>query len=157
MSKRDKRDNGKPPPQQPQMDEVAARELAHMAAMTAQVLRGFAPHLTDEQALMLSQQAIIEGNALAPVLEHAVPGTEEFEKHPRWGIRVTRVVDNMTGVIVAPKQITAETPMDQVMHSVNVIALATSVVGRALLRAWGYKLDFFQTGPEQPTILQPGD
>jgi len=131
-----------------------------MAQLTAQVLLGFAPHLSGEEAVMLAEQAILEGAQLAPVLDDAAPGSEGLRANPRWGFKIVRVSDGAEGVVVAPKQLTPESSLAEVAHCVNTIALATSIVARATLRAWGYRLDFFQTAsdPAAPKkILLPGD
>lgn len=131
-----------------------------MAALTAQVVAGFAPHLTPEQAVALAEQAILEGAALAPVLDDAAPGSEGLAKNPYWGYRVTRVADGTQGTVFAPKQLSGASTPEEVVHCVNTAALATSIVGRAVLRAWGYQLEFFQSkapAPKPGTVLLPGD
>ena len=153
---------GAPPPSPAQAQEMAQAhaELRAMAAITAKVVRGFAPHITVEQSIELAEQAILEGQQLAPMLDDAVPGSPGLAMAPRWGYSVKNMmsVEQTEGRVIAPKQLDENSSMEDVVRHAQTLALATSIVGRAVLRAWGYKLEFFQAKPaKEGKILLPGD
>jgi biotin carboxyl carrier protein len=153
----------------PEEQKMLEEELSRMIGVMASIIRGLAPHLTEQQAWQLAAQAHAEAQAIAPAIEHAAPQSKEAHDHPYWGFRVhiaphkdhktgQMVAPQLVGTVYAPKVVTPQTLPHEVVANVQVLSIATSPIGRAVLRAHGYAIDFYQ-GPapkDKSLILMPG-
>ena len=126
-----------------------------MVAVIVDVVLAFAPHVTPEIASSIATQVLMEQQGCAKVIEDALPAAPNATKFPLWGFRVV-TADNKSGLVKAPKALHGVTLAD-VIQSISVFALATSPPARAILYAYGYRLEFMQApAPAEQKIILPG-
>jgi hypothetical protein len=155
--------NGQKPPAPGSDDALVQEEFARMISGIAEVVHALAPHLNAEQAGQLTMQAVTEASNISHAIDDSVPGSEAASKHPGWGFQILLPPKKkgdppqVVGIVHAPKDVRGTQPHEVVAHA-TVLAIATSPLARAVLRAHGYAIAFFQ-GPrkeQQGRIVLPG-
>ncbi len=127
-----------------------------MTDVIVDVVRAFAPFLPPEMAASIASQVLLEQQALAKVIEDALPASESAGKFPIWGFRLLSPQEGKAGLVKAPKALPGANLGDAI-QSISVFALLTSPPARAVLYAHGYRLEFLQApAPVEQKIILPG-
>lgn len=143
--------NGGGGPEEPMPDGM---EMISPVELVAQTLLGFAPHLTEEQALMVSEFVLREQEKLAEVL-HAATHPPSIEKYPFWGM-LLKGPDGGEGTIVAPKPGVQTGDLRDSLELATMVGMVTTPLVRALLRAHGFNYSFqqYKTRPgDKPRLI----
>lgn len=127
-----------------------------MTDVIVDVVQAFAPHITPEMASTIAAQTLLEQQALAKVIEDALPAAQNAKAYPVWGFRLLSPADGKSGLVKAPKTLHG-VALGEVIQSISVFALLTSPPARAVLYAYGYRLEFVQApAPAEQKIILPG-
>jgi len=127
-----------------------------MTDVIVDVVQAFAPHITPEMASTIATQVLLEQQALARVIEDALPSSENAKKFPLWGFLLLSPADGKSGLVKATKSLHGTTLAD-VIQGVSIFALLTSPPARAVLYAHGFRLEFMQApAPAEQKIILPG-
>ena len=127
-----------------------------MADVIVDVVQAFAPFLPPEMASTIASQVLLEQQALAKVIEDALPASESAGKFPVWGFRLLSPQEGRAGLVKAPKALHGAS-LGDVIQSISVFALLTSPPARAILYAHGLRLEFLQApAPTETKIILPG-
>ena len=146
-----------PPPQGASGKDAELPPEMHAAAgMIAALVKGFAPHVSDEQAGAVALSSLAVQSGLGVILEDAVDEAKR-QAYPYWGYKLVDGESGKTaGMAVCPKDLRHAQSADEIMHHATLIALVTSAPARALLASYGYRLEFVQSREiERSKIVVP--
>ncbi len=122
--------------------------------MMAGLISAFAPKTPEQAVVQIAMGELGQQQELGAVLSDAVDPQKRVA-HSLFGFKIRSLT---TGEIVAgveaPKDIATCRDLNELKHAVDVIAFATSPAARAVMRAYGYSIEFFQKKPES-TIVAP--
>jgi hypothetical protein len=134
-------DNGmQGPPPQDIPDEAAQAAIG----MVGSLIAGFARDMAENDVLQIAAGELSQQAQLGVVLTDALDD-EKRAANPRFGFRIRDLRKNeIIAEIQAPKDLSKATSLNELKHGVDVIAYATSPAARAVLRAYGFSVEFFQ-------------
>lgn len=148
----DSSNNGASPPTAPELDEAAQAAIS----MVGSLVQGFAKDLPDEAVVQIAAGELSQQGGLGAVLTDAVEASAR-QAHPAFGFRIRNLRDNeIVATVAAPKDLAKSKDLNQLKHGVDVIAYATSPAARAIMRSFGFAIEFFQ-GPleDGPRVIRP--
>jgi hypothetical protein len=142
--------NGPTPPPQD-----IPEEAAHAAvSMVGSLIAAFARDIPDESVLQIAAGEVGQQAQLGVVLTDAVDDATRAA-NPVFGFRVRNLRDNeIVAVVECPKDLSKAKSLNELKHGVDVIAYSTSPAARAVLRAYGFSVEFFQK-KDEPKIVLP--
>ena len=129
-----------PPAEAPGLDENAQAAIS----MIAGIIQAFVSEMPEEAVIQVAAGELGQQETLGVVLGDAVDPAKR-QSHPFFGFRIRDLRrDEIIAEVKAPKDLAQAKSLNELKHGVDVIAYATSPVARALLRAHGFSVEFFQ-------------
>lgn len=127
-----------------------------MIQLVASVVKLLIPTVKDEIAITVAQMAVAEVGPLGQILED-LQGQNALD-NPHWGVNLKhRSLGDQNILISGPKNMHPGTVnLNDALRSVQVLAISTSPMARALLRALGFNLNFVQIKGEKSNLILSG-
>lgn len=137
---------------------VVVPDEAQQAAISliASLVKAFRPEVPDEAVLAIAGGEIAQQQGLGVVLSDAVDDAKR-ESKPIFGLHLRNLdTDEIVATLEAPKDLRQVKSLNELKHGIDVIALSTSPAARAVLRGFGFGIEFFQKKEKEPSrIVMP--
>lgn len=130
-------------------------EVIAMVQVVASVVKLLIPTCADEIAIQCAQMSVVETGPLGEILED-LQGQNAID-NPGWGLKLNHQALGEQGVLISgPKNMhPGSVDLNSALRTVQVLAITTSPMARAVLRALGFQLNFVQIKGGSSLIL-PG-